>query len=116
MLGLDFHSTKKDVLYTQPDGEDDAGAIILSDWFAPVWHQAINERLSAALPGEELMARDGAHNPESPTFKTWINVAHDVPGITVEFGDETRPERLKIIGEIAAEEMMRLFLSDAAPK
>ena len=58
------------------------------------------------------MQRDPGHNPGFPNYKTWINITYGVPGITVEFGDETDPERLRLIGRIAAEELMRLFAEE----
>ena len=103
IAGLDFHSTKKDVLYTQPDDDTEYG------WFAKAWHGAINARIEAETPGATPMARDAGHNAGYPNFKTWTNITYGAPGITVEFGDETDPERLRQIGRIAAEEMMRLL-------
>ena len=101
VAGLDFHSTNKDVLYTQDDDDTELG------WFAGRWHEAINARLAAE--GEAPMDRDPGHNPGFPNFKTWIHITYGVPGITVEFGDETHPDRLRLIGRVAAEELMRFF-------
>lgn len=103
LLGLDFHSTREDVLYTQPDDAEGDFA-----WFPGAWHEAINARLEAETPGAPPVARDPGHNPGYPNYKTWINITYGVPGVTVEFGDETDPERLRRIGRIAAEELMRL--------
>lgn len=108
IVGLDFHSTSKDVLYTQPDDESEFG------WFARAWHEAINARIEEAMPGAAPMLRDDDFNPDLPTYKGWINRTFGAPGITVEFGDETPPERLRLIGVIAAEELMRLLGSDDA--
>ncbi|MCK5744718.1 MAG: hypothetical protein KAH44_00815, partial [Oricola sp.] len=103
LLGLDFHSTREDVLYTQPDDGSEFG------WFPGAWHDAINARLEEETPGAMPVARDPGHNPGYPNYKTWINITYGVPGITVEFGDETDPERLRRIGRFAAEELMRLM-------
>ncbi|WP_411817028.1 M14 family metallopeptidase [Hyphococcus sp. DH-69] len=102
IAGLDFHSTRRDILYTQPDSPEPKGMIVKA------WHEAINERLVAA--GHDPIVRDANHNSEKPTFKTWINVAYDIPGVTVELGDKTDFERINLIGEIAAEELMRLLI------
>lgn len=107
LLGLDFHSTREDVLYTQPDDDSEFG------WFAKAWHDAINARLQAETPGAAPVVRDPGHNPGYPNFKTWINITYGVPAITVEFGDETDPERLRFLGRAAAEEAMRLFTEGA---
>jgi predicted deacylase len=106
VAGLDFHSTNRDVLYTQDDDDTEFG------WFAGAWHEAINARLANESPAEAPIERDPGHNPGFPNYKTWINITYGVPGITVEFGDETDPERLRLIGHIAAEELMRLFAED----
>ena len=106
IAGLDFHSTNRDVLYTQEDDDTEFG------WFAGAWHAAINARLAAQTPAEAPMQRDPGNNPGFPNYKTWINITYGVPGITVEFGDETDPERLRLIGRIAAEELMRLFAEE----
>lgn len=103
VAGLDFHSTRKDVFYTQPDDEGSYG------WLAGAWHGAINDRLALLVGDEPPMGRVPSHNPGRATFKTWIHSEYSVPGMTVEFGDETSPERLKAIGRIAAEELMRLL-------
>ena len=106
VAALDFHSTRKDVLYTQPDNEADFG------WLPGAWHMAINKRLAQAAPPQRPIERSAAHNPGKPTFKTWLHTAHGAPGVTVEFGDETPPARLDLIGRIAAEELMRVLEQD----
>ena len=105
IVGLDFHSTNKDVLYTQPDDDTEFG------WFAGAWHQAINKRMATEEVAGPPMQRDAGHNIKLPTYKTWINVEHGAPGITVEFGDETELDRLQFIGRVAAEELMQLLLA-----
>jgi predicted deacylase len=102
VLVLDFHSTWRDVLYTQPD--DAAGA---RPAFAGAWHAAINARLDGA--GIE---RGADHNPGKPTLKTWAHETYAIPAITYEVADDTPVAQIRRAAVIAAEEMMRL-LADA---
>lgn len=101
VLVLDFHSTTRDVLYTQPDDADGERA-----WFPRAWHEAINARLEGPS-----VARNAAHNPGKPTLKSWVQHAHGIPGITFEIGDATPRPRIEALGRIAAEEAMCLLLA-----
>lgn len=99
-LILDFHATRRDILYTQGDAAAGARA-----WFAGAWLAAINARLEGAP-----LARDPDHLPGRPTLKTWGHEAYGVPAITFELGDETPRARIRALAKIAAEEMMTLLL------
>ncbi|MEZ5514210.1 MAG: M14 family metallopeptidase [Steroidobacteraceae bacterium] len=101
-LLLDFHSTDRDVLYTQPDDFGGSRA-----WFPSAWQRAIEQKLGSRL------ARDASHNPASPTAKTWVATTYSVPAITVEFGDETTPENVRRLAKAAAESAMQLLLDGA---
>lgn len=105
VLILDFHSTKRDVLYTPPDD-----AAIERAGFPPAWHAAINARLDG-----EPIARDANHNPRHPTLKSWVPDALGVPAITFEVGDATPRDRIDTMARIAAEEAMRLLLEHRVP-
>ncbi len=96
---LDFHSTNRDVLYTQPDDFGGSRA-----WFAGSWQRAIEQKLGSRLD------RDASHNPASPTAKTWVATTYSVPAITVEFGDETPLGDVRRLAVVAAESAMELLL------
>ncbi|MGI9345690.1 MAG: M14 family metallopeptidase [Gammaproteobacteria bacterium] len=100
VLGLDFHSTYRNVLYTQKDGEP----AILGD-FTPDWHHAI----TTAMP-EYNMGRSAITNYGNPTFKQYISMQYDIPGITYEAGDKVPHAELEQGGRIAATTMMALLL------
>lgn len=100
ILVLDFHSTWRDVLYTQPDTAAGPRA-----GFPGAWHRAINARLEGSG-----LERTAGHNPGKPTLKTWAHQTYRVPAITVELGDRTALPRIHRTAAIAAEEMMRLLL------
>jgi hypothetical protein len=57
---VDFHSTRRDVLYTQRDEDPMRNGFSYAAWLA---------RLDARLPGEPV-ARSPSHNPQNPTAKT----------------------------------------------
>lgn len=101
VLIVDFHSTKRDVLYTPPDDADIARA-----WLAPAWHTAINARLAG-----EPIVRNAAHNPGKPTLKSWAPQALGIPAVTFELGDATPRARIDAVARAAAEEAMRLLLA-----
>ncbi len=102
-LVLDFHSTWRDVLYTQPDDAPGARAD-----FQGRWHAAINARRQA-----EDIERSAGYNSGKPTLKSWAHEAYGVPAITYEMGDATPRETIRATARIAAEEMMRLLLAEA---
>lgn len=93
-LLLDFHSTRRDVLYTPPDGLDLAPRDFAPDWIA---------RLDRHWP-DENPAFDVApgHNPDLPTSKSWFAETYGAPGLTVEFGDETDRRRVGALARAAA--------------
>lgn len=99
-LFLDFHSTYRDVFYTQPTSSDGA-----SGRFTTRWLTAIDGR----FPDYEVN-RDGSHGLDSTTSKNWVHKTFDIPAITYEFGDESDRDRIRRIAYAAAEEMMRLML------
>lgn len=102
---LDFHSTWRDVLYTQPDDAPGARAD-----FPGRWHAAINARREA-----EDIERSADHNPGKPTLKSWAHEVYGVPAITYEMGDATPRDVIRNTARIAAEEMMRLMLAEETP-
>lgn len=102
---LDFHSTWRDVLYTQPDDAPGARAE-----FPGRWHAAINARRQA-----EDIERSADHNPGKPTLKSWAHEVYGVPAITYEMGDATPRNVIRDTARIAAEEMMRLMLAEETP-
>ncbi len=103
-LFLDFHSTWKDVLYTQTDEAAGARA-----WFAAAWRDEIENRLGAAPE------RSDSHNAALPTSKTWAHETYAAPAITFELGDATPAEDIKALARTAAETAMALLL-DGQPQ
>ena len=103
VLGLDFHSTRRDVFYTQEDGE----VAVLPDFTAD-WLQAI----AGTVPGFTVH-RAASRNSGRPVFKHYISETYGVPAITYEMGDRTDRDLIRRVAVVAAESMMNL-LSDAS--
>ncbi|QDP02647.1 M14 family metallopeptidase [Thalassotalea sp. PS06] len=101
---LDFHSTKKNILYTQKDGQS------RYPLFADGFHKAINSLLqSTSAP--ELMARKGSHNPNLNTAKRYFYERYDIPSITVELNDYNTQVTANNLGESIALAYMQQLLS-----
>ena len=99
-LFLDFHSTRRNVFYTQPIGADGSEYGFTAEWL---------ERARTKLP-DYAFDRQGAHNVDLPTSKTFIFEAFGIPAITYELGDETDRTEIAETARIFAQEMMMLLL------
>lgn len=99
VLGLDFHSTYEDVFYTNPEREKTALPNFITDWF---------EGLEKNIPGYKVNEKPGLST--RPVSKGWFLKAHNAVGITYEIGDETPRDKIKLVGKISAEEMMKILL------
>ncbi|MEL7454109.1 MAG: M14 family metallopeptidase [Pseudomonadota bacterium] len=99
-LFLDFHSTRKNVFYTQPIGNDGTEYDFTASWL---------KRARAALP-DYAFDRQGSHNVGLPTSKTYIFEEFGIPAITYELGDETDRTEIAETARIFAQEMMTLLL------
>jgi murein tripeptide amidase MpaA len=99
-LFLDFHSTQKNVFYTQPVGADGTEYGFTAEWLS---------RARAKLPNYTF-DRQGAHNVDLPTSKTFVFETFGIPAITYELGDETDRTEIAETARIFAQEMMTLLL------
>ncbi len=101
---VDFHSTRRDVFYTQRDEDLMRNGFSYAAWMT---------RLDARSPGEPI-ARSPSHNPENPTAKTWLYQRYRIPAMTYETGDDTPPERIERLARAAALTLMEELSSLAA--
>lgn len=99
-LFLDFHSTRRNVFYTQPVGNDGTEYGFTAEWL---------KRARRNTPGYEF-GREGAHNVDLPTSKTYIYERFEIPAITYELGDETDRTEIAATARVFAREMMTLLL------
>ncbi len=100
ILGLDFHSTYKDIFYTNKIRENTTLPNFIEDWFVA---------LETNIPDYEVNEASG--NSTKPVSKGWFLYGHNAVGITYEIGDATPKERIKTIGRISAEQMMKILLN-----
>jgi hypothetical protein len=103
-LFLDFHSTARDIFYTQPERAETFPPRFTQDWLA-----AIKRR----FPDYEV-SENGAHQPGSNVSKGWAYDQFGAPAITYELGDNTPRPLIRQIVSGAAEEMMKLLLAAEA--
>jgi hypothetical protein len=99
ILGLDFHSTYKDVFYTNKKRKSTTLPNFIEDWFVA---------LEANIP--DYKVNEAAGNSTKPVSKGWFLYRQNAVGITYEIGDATPRDRIKLVGKVTAEEMMKILL------
>jgi cytosolic carboxypeptidase protein 6 len=100
VLGLDFHSTWYDVFYTNKDRENTAFPNFIDDWFTD---------LETNIPNYKV--NEAEANSKKPTSKGWFLNGHNAVGITYEIGDATPKNKIKFIGRVSAEQMMKILVN-----
>ncbi len=99
---LDFHSTWRNLLYTQADDEPTSPPMFARDWLA-----AVDDRLDDEV---YPFTREARHNSGKPISKNYMYDTYGISAITYEVGDATPRSAIKLSAEVFAEEMMRLLL------
>lgn len=99
VLGLDFHSTYKDVFYTLSDELESH-----IDGFKDFWIQGIDQALPDYTPN------DSPSGALSPTSKNWFYTQLNAEGVTYEIGDDTPRDFIKVKARLSAFEMMKLLI------
>ncbi len=105
---LDFHSTRRNVFYTQYVGEDGTDYGFTAKWLAQS-----RARLSDDVVDYEF---ERAERPQSelPTSKNYVHGRFAIPAITYEVGDETERGATVNAARVLAQEMMRILLVEHA--
>ena len=98
-LGLDFHSTQKDLYYTFTK---DLKSSIFN--FKDYWLEGINQAFPDYTPDDQPYALN------QPISKGWFLVQFNAESITYEIGDETPRDFVRAKGSVAAMEMMKLLI------
>ena len=101
LLGLDFHSTYKDIFYTNKIRKGTTLPNFIDDWF---------KGLEYTIPN--YFVNEASANSTKPVSKGWFLYGHNAVGITYEIGDTTPKDRIKLIGKVTAEQMMRVLLKE----
>jgi predicted deacylase len=99
---LDFHSTWRNLLYTQTDEEPTKPPM-----FTKKWVEAVDNRLSDKV---YKFTREPRAVSERPISKNYIYELYGVPAITYEVGDATPRKAIDESARVFAEEMMVLLL------
>ncbi|MEL6925819.1 MAG: M14 family metallopeptidase [Bacteroidota bacterium] len=97
VLGLDFHSTFRDVYYTNRE------VPTTLPHFKDYWLWAIRETLDTETNERPSFAG-------SPVSKNWFQTHFDAPGIVYEIGDSTPRDFISTKGAVSAIEMMKLLI------
>jgi hypothetical protein len=99
IIGLDFHSTWKDVFYTNQNQSESVLPNFVQDWFTG---------LEQHIP--DYKVNEDSSTSKIPVSKAWFLKRYNAVGITYEIGDETPREFIELKGRVSALEMMRLLL------
>jgi hypothetical protein len=98
ILGLDFHSTYKDVFYTNKERTTTDLPNFITEWFSAI---EIN------IPG--YLVNEKASISTQDVSKAWFLDTHKAVGITYEIGDETPKNNIALIGSVSAISMMNIL-------
>lgn len=102
---IDFHSTFKDVFYTQADGSAQVLPDLLGDWL-----KGFERSLSEQHPGFSL-TRQVSENPQVNAAKHYFFMRYGVTSTTLEIGDDTDLAFIKKYARVAAETLMQAYLT-----
>ena len=89
---LDFHSTRRTLVYNPPAGLAERGDALMAD---------MAERFAAAMDTPPDWVE--GHNAEAGTSKAWALRTFGVAGLTVELADEAAVAESATVGRVAAE-------------
>lgn len=99
ILGIDFHSTQEDLYYSF---SDDMHSVIYP--FKDYWMGAIDKAIPNYTPDDQPFPLN------QPISKGWFYKQFNAESLTYEIGDETPRDFIKLKAEVAAREMMKLFI------
>lgn len=99
VVGLDFHSTQRDLYYTLPNNRK-SNVYGFKDY----WLHGIDNTFDDYSPDD----RPGDIN--QPITKFWFYLQFGAEGITYEIGDETPRDFVKEKGRASAQELMKLLI------
>ncbi len=102
LIGLDFHSTSKDIFYTNVDQPDNP----LTKHFKDNWLDEIEKQID----GHTIVEEASGTIPVAVS-KSWFHEQLDAVGITYEIGDNTPRDFIKTKSQVSAQAMMKLLLN-----
>lgn len=98
---IDFHATRRDVIYAQPSADPLYPLGLAEDWFAR-W------KISA---GDAAPPISRSHDAKQANAKTWSRLRFGVSGVTYEAADDTDPAEVTRIARLSAEAYMEAVLA-----
>jgi murein tripeptide amidase MpaA len=104
-LMLDFHSTNRNVFYTQRDIDVTDPANFTAQWLGAA---------ARRLPAYNF-EREAAETSAQANSRNYFYTRYGIPAITYETGDETDRDQIESSAEVFAEEMMRTLLGAEPP-
>ncbi|MEM7105807.1 MAG: M14 family metallopeptidase [Bacteroidota bacterium] len=99
LLGLDFHSTHRDVYYTM----DESMPSVING-FKDYWLDGIDDAFADYKP------EDAPSGLTRPISKGWFYLQFGAESITYEIGDHTPRDFIRAKGSVSAKEMMKLLI------
>jgi hypothetical protein len=103
VLGIDFHSTYKDVYYTHNDRVEPPTAL---PGFKDAWLAAIERGI-----GGDFRINEDAEPIGKPTTMSWFRTQFGAEGITYEIGDSTDRAFVRRKGKVSADAMIDVLLA-----
>lgn len=103
VLGMDFHSTYKDVYYTHNDRVEPPTAL---PGFKDAWLAAIERGI-----GGSFRINEEAEPIGKPTTMSWFRTQFGAEGITYEIGDGTDREFVRRKGIVSADALVSVLLA-----
>ena len=102
LIGLiDFHSTRRDVIYAMPAQDPLYPQGLAEDWFAR-WQ---------AVAGPAAPPIQRRFDDDQMNSKTWSRIRFGLSGVTYEVGDDTTPQTARANARTAAETYMQAVLA-----
>lgn len=102
LIGLiDFHSTRRDVIYAMPAEDPLYPPGLAEDWFAR-WQ---------AVAGPAAPPIQRRFDDDQMNSKTWSRIRFGLSGVTYEVGDDTTPQTARANARTAAETYMQAVLA-----
>lgn len=101
---IDFHSTWRDIFYIQKPEQPTRFPELVESWMAAM-KKANSPIIFEPKPG---------HSPDNPTSKTYFYQKYQIPTITYELGDNSKPSDIERSSKIAASTFMQLMLKQVS--
>lgn len=105
LVFLDFHSTDRNLFYTQ----DDTDPTVPPDFFA-AWFTRVTPRLV-----DYPFTHEAGPRKRPAVAKNYMYTRYGIPAATYEVGDETDRDATRDAAVVFAEELMKLMLETLAP-